>query len=367
MTIFNNIKIIKELGSGTFGTTYLAKYRNKKYALKIEKISKSNVKKSFKNKIWRELDLFNYISKLKPSDKDFFVKLHAYDIEKSNNNQLSVKYLIDYLGETTLDKYYYNHNLTMKQKISFILQIAKMMLILHKEGYSHNDLHVGTNIMVIKSKKKYFTINNCKIPFYGKQLVAIDYGEVSHKKFGINYKNHPFKKTFSINRDKHLFLEIFNSTYYLISDYNSLIEDCIKAKKRLPWERKVNVWSNGMKKLMNKHQDFFKDRIEIYGKIFPEHKKNLKFIFDNRKSKKSINQLISDKKITTSYPYNPYDYFYNILYRINEEFRFYHPTFFTKYFGWCSVQKINIPEKFFLKLLRATDYKDIVKAYVNML
>jgi len=32
------IKIIKKLGEGTFGKTYLVKYKDKKYALKVEYI-----------------------------------------------------------------------------------------------------------------------------------------------------------------------------------------------------------------------------------------------------------------------------------------------------------------------------------------
>lgn len=56
------IKIIKKLGEGTFGKTYLVKYKNKKYALKVQTIENSEKNKSYKNKIMRELDLFNYIS-----------------------------------------------------------------------------------------------------------------------------------------------------------------------------------------------------------------------------------------------------------------------------------------------------------------
>lgn len=42
MIYFNKVKTIKKLGSGMFGTTYLVKYQNKKYALKIQKILPEN-------------------------------------------------------------------------------------------------------------------------------------------------------------------------------------------------------------------------------------------------------------------------------------------------------------------------------------
>jgi hypothetical protein len=145
-----------------------------------------------------------------------------------------------------------------------------------------------------------------------------------------------------------------------------MIEDCIDSKKKFPWERK-NVWSDGIKNLMNKHEIFFKYSIEKYGSIYPEHKKNLQYLFDNRKSKKSIEQLILDKNITKGNFYNIYDYFYNILRRINEEFRYYYPELYMKYFGWCKAQKIDIPEKYFLQIIYANNYKKIINVYINML
>lgn len=40
MINLDECKIIKKLGQGMAGTTYLVSYKNKKYALKIEKIPK---------------------------------------------------------------------------------------------------------------------------------------------------------------------------------------------------------------------------------------------------------------------------------------------------------------------------------------
>ncbi len=57
----DDYKIIKELGAGLFGTTYLVEYKEKgisnifkkpkKYALKIEKILEKDIKKSSKSPI----------------------------------------------------------------------------------------------------------------------------------------------------------------------------------------------------------------------------------------------------------------------------------------------------------------------------
>jgi serine/threonine protein kinase len=53
----NNFIILKKLGNGVFGTTYLIKNKSdgKKYALKRQKILNSEVEKSTKSKIWREI------------------------------------------------------------------------------------------------------------------------------------------------------------------------------------------------------------------------------------------------------------------------------------------------------------------------
>ena len=52
---FNDIKIINTLGTGMYGTTYLAKYNNDNYALKIQHILPSDRNKSYKKGLWREL------------------------------------------------------------------------------------------------------------------------------------------------------------------------------------------------------------------------------------------------------------------------------------------------------------------------
>ena len=77
---FNNITIGPILGTGMFGTTYLAKYNNEKYALKIQHILPSDRNKSYKKELWRELDLYEYINTLKPYQQIFFTKLYQYEI-----------------------------------------------------------------------------------------------------------------------------------------------------------------------------------------------------------------------------------------------------------------------------------------------
>jgi len=213
---FNDIDIVKTLGAGMFGTTYLAKYNNDNYALKIQHILPNDKNKSYKKGLWRELDLYDYINTLQQKQQKFFTKLYGYEIiddckhkqirphkidlndkknkfaihlSKLDKSNWCVKLLTEYKGNKTLQQYLYNNTLTVPQTYSIILQICNIMLILYKGGYSHNDLHTG-NIMLNFTEEKTFTFLNKRIPFNGLHITAIDYGEVLHKKFGINYKDY---------------------------------------------------------------------------------------------------------------------------------------------------------------------------------
>jgi serine/threonine protein kinase len=254
---FNNITIIKLLGSGMFGTTYLVKYNNNNYALKIQNILKSDKNKSYKKSLWRELDLYDYINKLKLQQQNFFTKLYSYEIindcdhkqirpykidfnnkkdkfatklSKLDKSNYCVKLLTEYKGNITLQQYLYKNKLTVFQTYSIILQISNIMLILYEGGYSHNDLHTE-NIMLNFTEEKTFTFLNKRIPFYGLHISVIDYGEVLHKKFKINYK---YQKIFLENRKEFFFEELYTIIMVVIMNLDKYINDCKKIKHKLP-------------------------------------------------------------------------------------------------------------------------------------
>jgi serine/threonine protein kinase len=376
----DNIKIIKELGAGMLGTTYLVEINNKKYALKIQHILSSNRKKTFKSDLWREMDLYEFIEKLPPKDQQFFTKLYAFEIynncthqqkrpwkvpdegpfaerlRKLNSSPWCVKYLTDYHGNINLRQYLEKHTLTIKQTYSIMLQIIKILMILFKGGYSHNDLHTG-NIMIKPTKEKYFEFQGHKIPFEGLQIIAIDYGEVLHNKFGINYKKDDWTKTFAEDREKHLYKEMFLWLSLVFDAESKLMEDCEKQKKKLPWERKGNIWDKGIKLLMKNHPEFYKNIIEKYSKIYPKSIKMLKYIFEHKNDKKTIYDMLKGKK--------DLDDFWSVFRILQLEFSYYYPEEFSKYFGWCSVRKINLPEKDFNAFIQCKNYKEIIKTCLN--
>ena len=270
----NILKKIRILGAGMFGTTYLVLVNNKKYALKIQHILPSYKKKNFKYELWRELDLYNYIDKLNKDDKKFVTTLHDYKIydncthkqirpyevqdhrtfvkllHKLDKSKLCSYLLIDYNGKSTFGKYIATHNLTVKESYSFIFQLIKIIQIFYKGGYSHNDLHMD-NVMIKKTNDKYFTFNNKKIPYYGYQLVAIDYGEVLHNKFKMKYNK--FTENFK-NKEKWFFDEIYNSTNSLITQFDKYIYNCTKQNKKKPWERKnFHPFDNLIRNIISNH------------------------------------------------------------------------------------------------------------------
>ena len=194
------IKLLKKLGFGIYGTIYLVKINNKKYALKVQKIIN-------RKEIIKELELYEFINKINNDDQKFFTKLYKYEFDnkckhsqkryinidsKASNNfskeitkhdisPYCLRYIMDYHGNKTLSNYLIYNKLSKKNIYSIILQCIKIHLVLFKGGYSHNDLH-NNNIMVRKTKDVYFTFMKNKIPYYGIQLVAIDYGMVSKKR-----------------------------------------------------------------------------------------------------------------------------------------------------------------------------------------
>jgi hypothetical protein len=243
-----DIKIISTLGKGMYGTTYLVKKNNKKYALKRQKILRIYITKNTKYSMWREFYFFNYISKLDNFDKKFFMKLIDYKFYSNcdfnnnfeSNNKLLLKlnrsnHCLDQLVELkdgVLKDIIYKLN--NKQKISMIIQCIYAMYLMHKSGYYHCDLHTK-NIAYKKTKNKYITINNNKIKTYGYQYSFIDYGLIINKRFLLNRKE---KKKLEIyqkfNKDMNIFLSfsIFN------------IREIIKIKDNKIKQNFINYFKN---------------------------------------------------------------------------------------------------------------------------
>ena len=205
----DNLKLKKKLGSGMFGTTYLTTYKNKDYAIKIEKIAEKNINYDLRIQDWREIDFsLNFANKY----PDQFIMLYAYDVinnckhvQEYYNNQIpqhlpsnvivklkekqESKYCIRKvysLVDTTFSKIY--DNITKEQYYSCLAQISYIAFLMKNSGYTHNDLH-GENLGVLYvNKNKKLNILNTLIPTFGLQFKAIDFGTVLNTKYKLNKK-----------------------------------------------------------------------------------------------------------------------------------------------------------------------------------
>lgn len=205
--------IIKELGQGMVGITYLVEFDSNQYALKIEKIPESHALDKFNTKYaeWREIEFSEQFGNNYPEQ---FIKLYAWDIidncDYSNPNdfthlpkevQTRLQEKIDSkfcirklysLVDTDLSKII--KTLNKKQIYSLIIQTAHIIWLLDTEGYSHNDLH-GQNIGVIYTDKKYINILNDKIPIptYGNIFTALDFGNLTKNTWKLTEYEKNFK------------------------------------------------------------------------------------------------------------------------------------------------------------------------------
>ncbi len=364
---FDEIEIIKELGLGVNGTTYLVKYKNKEYVLKVQHILEEYLKIDYSKQLWRELDTFSYIDTLKKEDQFFFAKLYGYSIydkcthiqkrnfkkinesmKKIDQSEWCVKFLMDFKGSTTLNDFLKTKKLSRGQIFSIMIQICKIIYLLYEGGYSHNDLHLS-NIMITSTNDKTFNFMDKIIPYNGYQISAIDYGLILNIKYKINYKE---EKYFLLNREGWMFNEMFYTNFMLLNQINRSIDDCIKSYKKIP---SLTVHYEGIKKIIENHPDFFKSTKSKYTRIFPNNKK-------------SLNKAIEEVK---NYPYlmayflnkNNEDDSRHILKHIIFEFQLLFPDEYSKYFKFCSVYRNLLPINIVKDLLLINNYND----YINFL
>lgn len=377
---FDKLKTLKKLGAGVYGTTYLVEYNGKNYAQKIQHILPKDRERNYKNELWREFDLYDYINDMNIKDRVFFTNLHGYKIYKNcdhdqiqerpfkiNTDKINkldesswcVTYLIDYKGDMTLLNFL-ERNTTLDHKLiySIILQICKIIFVLYKGGYSHNDLHPG-NIMINKTSEKYFEFMNTKIPYQGYQLTAIDYGDVLHKKFNIRYKR--TKKMFLIDRKKWLFFETFGAAMRVLTCFIVMLTDCISMKKKLPWERSGagDAHDNVIKKIIKNHSDFYVMVKDKYIKQYPLGEKLLNKVveFINEDKLESINKIVNKKKHEFA--------FWDILRRIEIEFNVFFPEKYSKYWTLCTYYECMLPKDIMQTILLINNYRDFVDYFIK--
>jgi len=365
-----DVKIIKKLNAGFYGTTYLCSYKGKQYALKIQNILEKDVVKDLTLKIWREIDLHEYVDTLPKNEQLFFTKLYKYEIcddcdhvqvrpFKINDNikkikeldksKWCIKFLLEYKGKFTLSKYFVKTKLSQAQIYSIILQIINIVKILKDGGYSHRDLHTN-NIMICETDKDSFNLYNKKIKYNGLQVCAIDYGSAIHKKScTTNEMKEKFKK-FLTDNDTWVFDELYDAIIDVIKNLPYTEYCCKKLNKKCPFERKKGWFEKSIKIMFDNHIDWCSENVKKYIKIFPKGSRDIK-----RYLKTCDIQEIK----------NHYE-FYNIINRLCVHFNLEYPKLYTKYFDWCCETRWMLPKEQVLQFLLLNNSKSLIDFFINI-
>jgi serine/threonine protein kinase len=343
---FSKIKVIKKLGSGMLGTVYLIEYKNKKYAMKVQKILEEEKTKNIKYPIWRELLFYRDVDKMPQESQKFFCHLHGYKIQECGKykhirpknipqNSIYVEYfkkmnisnrciilIIDYLGETSLYDYLQT-KLSTKKIYNILFQICEINKILSDMNYSHNDLH-PSNLMVTQTKN-------------GIQLVAIDYGNMTNASYG---------KAFSNNSEEYYFLDLTKTLFYVLQNQPKLQKNCRLLKKKYPYEIKKKYEEDVWKILFQKYEKIIDEYAEKYLLLYPFLRK---FYFEFKKNK--------DNKIAASNK-NDMSVF---LIKIMNNFALDYPKEYMIVTGWCSPPVFTLPKKHIVKILDCKTREDYFK------
>ena len=350
----SKIKVIKKLGAGMLGTVYLINYDNNIYAMKVQKIFEEEKTKNIKFPIWRELLFYNDVNKMPPESQKFFCKLYGYKIiedckhvqirpkvfpnkklffNKINQSDICIILIIDYKGSNNLYNFLQN-NIPKKQIYSILLQVCKIILILSDLKYSHNDLHAG-NIMIHSTKDKTFEIMKHKIPYYGLQLVAIDYGNV----------------TYNEDDESYYFLELTEWLFYILQNKPKLEKNCRIQKKKYPYEKEYPIkyidfiWQN----ILSKHEKIIDNYAEKYLKLYPYLDKFYQYFKKNIKYDSLHNK--NDIKV--------------FLLKILNNFALDHPNIYMNVTGWCSPPEFILPKNHVLEILNCKTRKNYYKLFMD--
>jgi len=365
-----NLKYMKNLGAGLFGTVYLVKYNGQKYTLKVQPILSKHREKSFKYGIWRELDIYKFIDTLNDEDKKFFTVLYIYNIydnckhkqvrnitlnikNKLHKNLLEldksdwcVNYLIDYKGKTTLYEHMINRNISSKNLHSILLQLIKIILLLYEDGYYHNDLHFN-NIMIQKTDVKYFILQGRRKKYNGYQLSLIDYGRVLHKKYK-NISDSSFQQDlndYKKDSEKYIFEDIYytilNLSVNMLKYFKMLTSTTLYNSTEYTKKKNAKI----LKKIYKNHDTFWIEATQEYIELYPENKLFFEKIFNS-----------NIDKILTNYDAR----IWSILTRIYYKFIVCHPKLFSRYSRLNTYSLVKIDNEHIYNLLKITNYADLI-------
>ncbi|RGB39530.1 kinase-like domain-containing protein [Rhizophagus diaphanus] len=139
---YNHFNNIEEIGSGSFGTVYRAKWKNSHSYIALKSFFNLNnvtIKEIINElKLQREVDFHENI-----------IRFFGVTTQNQDDNFKKYWLVMEYANNGTLHEYLKKHfdTLNWSDKFSLALQLAHAVLCLHDEGIVHRDLH-SKNILV---------------------------------------------------------------------------------------------------------------------------------------------------------------------------------------------------------------------------
>lgn len=348
------------IGTGMFGTTYLVEKNGKKYALKRQHIHPYSKRKNYAYPIWRELDLFKFINTLESDKQRFFTKMHGFEIyddckhvqHRPRNpigsnfiNYLSaldkspwcVDILMDYKGDITLANYLRENDIDIKTFLSLSYQIINIVDILFEGGYRHGDLHLG-NLMVTKTKDKEFYVDGYgNAAFNGIQLVAIDYGEVMHRKFKKHYNAYYLRDWLD------------NKEYDFFNDMRNVIGLIIFNEARFELRKDAGKHIDIFVHIATKHNNYWQKTIS---EIAPEY-------FNPQSLMQLKGNLVNEFDRLSHIEHE-------ILTKVVRKFSLDYPDEYVKADGWVKYHKPILPYKTCVEFLKVYDVRELFEFLLDL-
>lgn len=186
--------IIKELGRGLKGISWLIKKDGKTMVLKRQRVLKREIKRNDKSPIWREISFLLDVRKFKKEYQNKFIKMYRYEFSKCNDfkhnsdsserdkSDYCADLFMEYRGESTMS-IVLKDELEYKERLSLLLQVISSFAIMKKYNYSHDDISFNNITMETWYSKSLITNGYQDYFLYFKsRFTLIDYGTAFNTK-----------------------------------------------------------------------------------------------------------------------------------------------------------------------------------------
>jgi serine/threonine protein kinase len=270
----NDIKIIKKLGIGVMGTTYLVSINKKRYVAKIEKILESDIQYDLSKQLWREIEFSKFAKKhpnrfmslksweilsgcehMQPDPPEFIQAKERKELLLKNESTYCSKLIYEPVLDNTLQHFFNTEN-SEKKFYAMMCQIIYSLHLLIKNGYIHDDIHSG-NIMYKKTNEKTINLDTVSIPTFGFQWYIIDYGLIYHNDFKITgsskkVNRHSDLISFILNTVEMPIWKVVEKNKLKVAKFENLMNKIRKSpeyetiKKYIPDINEQNTIDNGM-------------------------------------------------------------------------------------------------------------------------